>query len=105
MASAADLQSLRENINEPDESVYSDGYLDATLDAKGSMEAAAAAIWRLKAAAYSEAVDQSEAGASLKLSDLSKNALSMATHYEGIAGTGIVDKPRAKVHTIVRSNG
>jgi hypothetical protein len=103
MASAADLRSLRENINEADESVYSDDYLDAMLDANGSVEAAAAAIWRLKAAAFSEAFDQGEAGANAKLSDLLKNALEMATHYEGIAGVGVPEKQRAKVHTIKRS--
>jgi hypothetical protein len=103
MASAADLRSTRENINEPTEDVYTDDYLDGLIDASGGVEAASAAIWRLKAAAYAEAVDQSEAGASLKLSDLNKNALSMATHYETLSGTGALPKQRAKVHQILRS--
>lgn len=103
MASSADLRIVRENVNELDDSVYSDEYIEALIDSSG-VEAASATIWTRKAAAYSELVDQSEAGASVKFSDLSKNALRMAEKFEAqvLAATVGDSNTRAKVHQIQR---
>lgn len=104
MAADADIQVVRENVNEPDESLYSDEYIGALVDSSGSVESASAVIWRRKAAAYADLVNTSEAGASSSFSDLFKHATTMAESYESqIPGGGPV-KQRAKVHVIQRQS-
>lgn len=103
MATAAEVAEVRENTNEQTEETYSDSYVGALVDA-GSVASASAVIWTRKAAAFAELVNTSEAGASRSLSDLHKNALAMATKFEGLAApAGTVGIGRAKVHQIVRT--
>lgn len=94
---------LRHYIGDTDSAAYEytdtqlTGYLD---DAEGEPIAAAAVIWRVKAASYADLVDISEAGSSRKNSDLFKNAISMAEWFEGGAGgpappTGVWSTTRA----------
>lgn len=102
MATAAEVAEVRENTNEPTEETYSDSYVEALVDS-GTVASASAVIWTRKAAVYAELVDTSEAGASLKLSDLHKNALTMATKFGAEAGVVVASGVgRAKVHKIVR---
>jgi hypothetical protein len=49
-----------------------------------NMNAAAAHVWRIKAAGFAELVTVSESGSSRNLSDMHKNALSMAAQFEGL---------------------
>lgn len=106
MATAGQILDVRNNTGEPDEdSSYDDEELEVLIDADG-VDLASAAIWRRKAAIYSEMVDVSEAGASRKMSDLFKNAVAMAEYYEKKGGLGQEEEAnakRAKVHLIARS--
>lgn len=101
MATAADVAEVRVNVNEPTEDIYTDVAIGLLIDA-GSVASASAAIWREKAGAYAEMADVSEAGASLKISDLYKRALEMAEFYASEGGAAPV-KARAKTHAIVRN--
>ena len=102
MASAADVQTVRDNTNEPDESTFTDVYIEALVDA-GSVASASAVVWQRKAGAYAELVNVSEAGASRSLSDLHKNALTMAATYAAASTTGgTATTGRAKTHSIER---
>lgn len=84
------IDDLRRAVNEPKgESDYNDDQLDAILAANdGDLPAAAAAVWREKAAAAAELVDLTEGASSRKLSDLSANALRMADMYQDQADSG-----------------
>jgi hypothetical protein len=101
MATAADVQTVRENTNEEDGDTFSDEYISALVDA-GSVASASAVIWTRKAGAFAELVNTSEAGASRALSDLHKNALTMAAKYETDAAGGATGIGRGKTHSIVR---
>lgn len=78
------IDDLRYATNEPEgDSNYNDDRLgEILLEADGSLAAAAAAIWREKAAKASELVDMAEGASSRKLSDLQANALRMAKMYQ-----------------------
>lgn len=104
MATEAEIRTVRGNIDEEDDSWFSDEYISALIDEAGGTDSASAIIWRRKAARFAEQVDQSEAGASVKFSDLHKNALAMATAFGSVtvAATAEVGG-RAKVSKIVRS--
>ena len=79
----AEIDDLRKATNEPEgDSGYSDAELEAILLDAGSPAAAAAAVWRQKAAKFSELVDMVEGPSSRKLSDLMDNALKMAKMYQ-----------------------
>lgn len=100
MASGAEILEVRQNTNEPDNvDPFTDAVIGALIDA-GSVDSASGAIWRKKAAAYSDLYNQSEAGASSAKGDLFKHAETMAQFYE--AKIGGTDK-RPKVNTIVRT--
>lgn len=102
MATAADVQTVMENVNEPDTETYSDEYISALVDA-GSVASASAVIWKRKAASYAELVNVSEAGASRSMSDLHKNALTMAKTFETEAAGGSTGIGRAKTHPVMRA--
>jgi hypothetical protein len=105
MATSADISTVRDNTNEPDDGVFTDEYIEGLIDSIG-VDAASAKVWERKASAYAELVDVSEAGSSRKQSDLHKNALAMEAHYRGLATnapTGPVSLGHAKTHQIVRS--
>jgi len=61
--------------------------LATTLDNDGSpnIQRAASVVWHTKASEYADLVDTSESGSTRKLSDLHKNALTMARHYDTLA--------------------
>lgn len=86
----AAIDDLRRAVNEPKgESDYNDDQLNAILaENDGNLPAAAAAVWREKAAKAAELVDLVEGASSRKLSDLSANALRMAAMYQGQADSG-----------------
>ncbi len=103
MATAADIAEVRVNVNEPTEDIYTDAAIGTLIDA-GSVVSASAAIWRTKAGAYAEMADVSEAGASLKVSDLYKRALEMVAYYDSLDGEVVpAGLGRGKTHKIVRT--
>lgn len=88
MASEAELEALRRLINIPDdEEPYTDAYLAGLIDSKGSVEAAASAVWLELAASFAGYVDTTESGSSRKLSQMSGQALAMATGLNTVANT------------------
>lgn len=85
MASTDQLAALRRATNtDASDVTYTDALLSTMIEDLGSVAAAAAAIWREKAAAYAGMVDTTESGSSRKLSDLHKNALEIAGGFEGV---------------------
>lgn len=106
MATAGDIGSVRDNINEQDDTTFRDDVIDALIDANG-IAGASAVLWRRKAAIYADQVNTSEAGASRALSDLNKHALAMAATWDGVKTAedteAIGGKQRARVHKIVRT--
>lgn len=89
MANPADVARLRRLTDEPTAEVYSSLALSSMIDGwDGSIEAAAAEVWREKAARYSGLVDMSEGSSTRKLSQLRDSALKMATSYAEASGTG-----------------
>lgn len=82
MATAAQIQDLRQYVNEDSpESSYTDDYLGDKVDEAGSVSEAAAIIWRLKAADAADLVTTSEAGSTHSFSDLHKHALAMEQSF------------------------
>jgi hypothetical protein len=85
----AEIDDLRKATNEPEgDSDYADAELEEILADASSLAAAAAAVWRQKAAKASELVDMVEGPSSRKLSDLLANALKMADMYQGQDDSG-----------------
>lgn len=83
MASADQIAELRRAVNEPGDETYSDDYLSARLDdTGGNVAAAAAGIWREKAATYADLADVREGSSQRSLGDLHEQALSMASLYD-----------------------
>lgn len=79
MASQDDLDALHRVTGLPaNDTDYPDALLSALIDNQGTVAAAAAVIWREKAASMAMMVDTTESGSSRKLSQLSANALQMA---------------------------
>jgi len=106
MATADQIKQVRVNTNEADRDPYSDDLVGGLVDSLGSVEAASAEIWDRKAAAFSELVNVSEAGASRALGDLFKNATTMADRWRSRIPEVVTDSDaagRAKVHKIVRT--
>jgi hypothetical protein len=100
MATSEAIAALRLLIAEPTEDTYEDEVLSAALDAaSGNESQTASLIWRQKAAGYATLVDVSESGSSRKLSDLHKNALSLAAEF-GAAAEAVVNP--AQVGTRIR---
>jgi hypothetical protein len=80
MATPEEIDELRRYIAEPSEDHYTDTYCGEKIDALGVL-GAAVVIWDQKAAETAELVNVSEAGASHSMSDLHKNALTMAKYF------------------------
>lgn len=86
MATGEELLTLRDYINEPDDSNgWTEGKLTMYLTKYGSLYRSAAAAWSVKASAYAELVNVSESGSSRSLGDLFERAQKMAAHYAGRA--------------------
>lgn len=83
MASSEDVARLRRMADEPGTSTYTDEALSALIDAEGSLDAAAAVVWREKAAAAATLVNTSESGSSRSMQQVHQNALEMAKFYAG----------------------
>lgn len=80
----AALDELRRATNEPaDDTDYDNVLLQEILTASGNkVDAAAAKIWKEKAAKFAQLVDMKEGETARDLSDLSANALRMAKMYQ-----------------------
>lgn len=98
MASPGDIQQVRINTNEFGSDPYPDQLISDKIDALG-VAGASASMWEEKAGKYADLADVSEAGASHKFSDLSKNALAMWKHW---TDQQVVEVPVAEGHPVVR---
>lgn len=79
MASEVEVSRLRRMTDvSSSDLVYTSDLLSNLIDEIG-FEQAASSIWKEKAAGYASLVDTSESGSSRSLSQLSKQALDMAT--------------------------
>jgi len=100
MATPEEISFVRANIGQTD---LTDAQIGALVDASDP-QGAIATIWESKAASYADMVDTSEAGASLSLSNLSKQAMAMATYWRsgaggngtGTTGSGVLIKQIAR---------
>ena len=94
MATVAQIADLRRFTNEPTATTYTDTYLGELIDASDSVEEAAAALWREKAAKYAELVDVQEGSSRRSLGDLHEQALSMAASWGSRAEALVVETTR-----------
>lgn len=82
MASSEDVARLRRLADAADTTEYPSQDLSDRIDvALGNVEAAAADLWRERAAGYAALVDTTEGSSSRKLSQLQAQALKMADQY------------------------
>lgn len=81
MATVEELLALRRMAAEPTTDTYTDDALSALIAAEGSLDGAAAVVWREKAAKAATLVDTSESGSSRKMQQVHTNALKMAEFY------------------------
>lgn len=103
MASESDLEALHRAADIPDDDDdYPDDLLAEILDAETSVAAAAAVIWREKAAALAAMVDTTESGSSRKLSDLHANALAMAKGFQTVVADTAIPTRRSFTTQIER---
>lgn len=106
MADAADIASVRRATDEPSEQEYADTLLESMVDTYG-VSGTVARIWNEKAGKFAAQVDVTEAGASHKFSDLSKNALAMAKRYQEMADAeatpAVPESGRIKIKKIERT--
>lgn len=84
-APLSDISLLRHYIDEQDDSVWADAFLSDMLLRTGSLMRAASEMWTLKAARWARLVTTAEAGASKNLTDLLRNAQTMAADYKARA--------------------
>lgn len=85
MATALELASLRDYINEPDDTNgWDEEKLADYLTRYSTGYGAAAAIWGVKASQYVELVNVSESGSSRSFGDMFARAKEMATYYRGL---------------------
>lgn len=82
MATTDDIARLRRLADAADVTAYPATDLSARIDAAGSVEAAAADMWRERAASYAALVDTTEGSSSRKLSQLKAQALEMAVAFD-----------------------
>lgn len=102
MASAEEIAALRLLIGQPDDvAPYTDAELSDRIDETGDLDLLAYNIWTEKAASYSDVVDMTESGSSRSLSQLQKNALSMAATFENRIQEP-QPSPGTKVHRLTR---
>lgn len=108
MATSAQINSVRRQTG-VDATVWPDTELSALIDGSTSINKAIATVWRSIAAANSTLVDVSESGSSRSMSQISKNALSMAAEFEKLDGTAGTDPDtgaviaRTRTRSAVRS--
>ena len=89
MATAEDIAVVRANTNEPTEDHYTDDQIGDVIDSyDGNIDAASAAIWRIKAGRYADLVDVQEGSSRRALGDLHEQALGMANVFAGQAASG-----------------
>ena len=89
MATETEIRSLRRAANvDLEDETYTSAILGGMIDDLGSIEAAAAAIWKEKAAASAELVDTTESGSSRRLSQIHDQAKAMASFWETAADGG-----------------
>jgi hypothetical protein len=104
MSTPAEVAQVRLNTNEADDALpWTDAVLGDLIDTTGSVNAASAEVWTVKAAQFAELVNTTEAGASYAFSDLHKNALAMAKAFGGSTTTGSGSSGVVRVQKIVRS--
>lgn len=103
MATPADVLRLRRLADASDTTLYPSQDLSDRIDAAGTVEAAAADLWREKAAQYAALVDTTEGTSSRKLSQLQSQALAMAKQYDTTVTDVVVDlEPRPRSRAITR---
>jgi hypothetical protein len=89
MATAEEVAVVRVNTNEPTEDHYSDVMISDLIDAwEGNLDAASAAIWRMKAGRYADLADVQEGSSRRSLGDLHEQALAMAKSFASTAASG-----------------
>lgn len=89
MATAEDIAVVRVNTNEPAADHYSDDQLSKIIDDyDGNLDAASAAVWRMKAGRYADLADVQEGSSRRSLGDLHEQALAMAKTFADTATTG-----------------
>jgi hypothetical protein len=99
MADAFEILQVRRNTNELEGSSYTDEQVGDLIDSYG-VDGASALIWREKAAGYADLVNTSEGGTRHDFSDLHKNALKMADHFEGLI---VIDAAPAEKGPIIKT--
>lgn len=77
----SDLARLRHYVDEQDDTTYGDAFLSDIIADSTDLYAAAAEVWRMKAAKFASLVDTAEAGASRRLGQLRDNATAMQKMY------------------------
>ena len=89
MATAEEVATVRVNINEPAEDHYDDALIGDIIDAwEGNLDAASAALWRMKAGRYADLADVQEGSSRRSLGDLHEQALAMARSFASTAASG-----------------
>jgi hypothetical protein len=89
MATATEIATVRVNVNEPTEDHYSDEQIDSIIEEYGgNLDAASAAIWRMKAGRYADLADVQEGSSRRSLGDLHEQALNMARTFADTAVSG-----------------
>ena len=97
MATTEEIAAFRLLIDENEDKIpYDDISLSDRLDAATSRQALAGEIWLEKAAKFASLVNVSESGSSRSMSDLHKNAITMAQTF------GAADPTAPGVGTAVR---
>ena len=79
------------------DTLFLDGQIDDLLVTEGSVDAAVAEGWRIKAAKLATLVDTAEGTSKRAMSDLHKNALAMFESYTGGASAG-----KTRIHKLER---
>lgn len=95
MANVEDVLLVKRNTDSG--GGWTDEQIASALDSGLSVRAVTHEIWTSVAAQSALLVDVSESGSSRKLSDLHKNALTMAKHYEETPAEAILsDRPTTR---------
>jgi len=102
MATVDQIAKVRRATDEMDFATYDDGVIGAFIDAASSLDAAIVEIWTEKAAKYASLVDVTESGSSRSLSNLQKQALSMAARYQDNVDASIETMSEAAVRTRIK---
>lgn len=105
MASTTDVARLRKLADASNTTTYTQLDLSERLDRLGTVEAAAAELWRERAAGYAALVDTQEGNSSRKLSQLSAQALAMAKQLDSAGANVVPEVPldaRPRTRAIVR---